>query len=246
MPLAQRMRYYPAVGPAIPHRKSCSSRVTHPFATDPCGPVRLACVKHAASVRPEPGSNSPMSVRYQALRERPGSVVRITIRDLKPSPPSSTPVVRRVRTPVDSDSHHLSKSFGRDDARNVNSAAAPNPNRPIPLGQGAFEPLRLAASARPAGVARYRGPWPRRTDSTVQPFHCPTKCWAGNEGIRIYAELGPVSMLALPAFRRPSAGKGLRKGTAILTLSTPPCNPWIPPHFGPDCPSRGRNLRAIG
>ena len=38
-------------------------RITHPFATSLCGvlqkPVRLACVKHAASVRSEPGSNSP-------------------------------------------------------------------------------------------------------------------------------------------------------------------------------------------
>jgi hypothetical protein len=33
-------------------------RVTHPSATDPEGPVRLACVRPAASVRSEPGSNS--------------------------------------------------------------------------------------------------------------------------------------------------------------------------------------------
>jgi hypothetical protein len=33
-------------------------RVTHPSATEGCPPVRLACVKHAASVRSEPGSNS--------------------------------------------------------------------------------------------------------------------------------------------------------------------------------------------
>ena len=26
-------------------------------------PVRLACIRHAASVRPEPGSNSPIKVR---------------------------------------------------------------------------------------------------------------------------------------------------------------------------------------
>ena len=44
--------------------KSRVSRVTHPFATRPpsCkqlgGPVRLACVKHTASVQPEPESNS--------------------------------------------------------------------------------------------------------------------------------------------------------------------------------------------
>jgi hypothetical protein len=40
------------------------SRVTHPFAArvPPKGlTARLACVKHAASVRPEPGSNSPLT-----------------------------------------------------------------------------------------------------------------------------------------------------------------------------------------
>ena len=44
-------------------------RVTHPFAARApsrrTGLARLACVKHAASVRPEPGSNSPwMSYDY--------------------------------------------------------------------------------------------------------------------------------------------------------------------------------------
>ena len=61
------MRYYPAVGPAIPHSVAGCSRVTHPFAGDPCGPPRLACVKHAASVRPEPGSNSPMDRSIKTL-----------------------------------------------------------------------------------------------------------------------------------------------------------------------------------
>jgi hypothetical protein len=28
-----------------------------------CWSVRLACVKHAASVRPEPGSNSPLNMK---------------------------------------------------------------------------------------------------------------------------------------------------------------------------------------
>src|SRR5690606_32544089 len=33
-------------------------------------PVRLACVKHAASVRPEPGSNSPMENSIQLMTEQ--------------------------------------------------------------------------------------------------------------------------------------------------------------------------------
>ena len=51
------------------------SRVTHPFATvcAPEGalPVRLACVKHAASVHPEPGSNSPLKYRRDGGRPPP-------------------------------------------------------------------------------------------------------------------------------------------------------------------------------
>jgi hypothetical protein len=38
-------------------------RVTHPCATRPEGLVRLACVRHAASVRSEPGSNSQVHDR---------------------------------------------------------------------------------------------------------------------------------------------------------------------------------------
>lgn len=41
-----------------------SLRVTHPSATHPERSVRLACVKHAASVRSEPGSNS--QVQFQS------------------------------------------------------------------------------------------------------------------------------------------------------------------------------------
>ena len=54
-----------AVSNCCPPDKDRSSRVTHPSATrlhsgkPSCNPVRLACVKHAASVHPEPGSNSP-------------------------------------------------------------------------------------------------------------------------------------------------------------------------------------------
>ena len=54
-----------AVSNCCPPDKDRSSRVTHPSATrlhsgkPSCNPVRLACVMHAASVHPEPGSNSP-------------------------------------------------------------------------------------------------------------------------------------------------------------------------------------------
>ncbi len=39
-----------------------SLRVTHPFATVSEDTVRLACIRHAASVHPEPGSNSPFEI----------------------------------------------------------------------------------------------------------------------------------------------------------------------------------------
>jgi hypothetical protein len=62
------MRFYQPFPAAIPRYGAGSPRVTHPSATQSvyrhsekivinCF-VRLACVKHAASVHPEPGSNS--------------------------------------------------------------------------------------------------------------------------------------------------------------------------------------------
>ena len=63
------MRYYQSFPTAIPRYGAGRPRVTHPFATKISHvfcrsfkrrniPVRLACVRHAASVHPEPGSNS--------------------------------------------------------------------------------------------------------------------------------------------------------------------------------------------
>ena len=59
--------YYPVLDPvsqAYPEVQgrspTCYSPVRHSSTTASCGlSVRLACVKHAASVHPEPGSNSP-------------------------------------------------------------------------------------------------------------------------------------------------------------------------------------------
>ena len=56
------MRYYHPFPEAIPLSEAGCSRVTHPSATkiktEVFISVRLACVRRAASVRPEPGSNS--------------------------------------------------------------------------------------------------------------------------------------------------------------------------------------------
>ena len=57
------IRYQSPFRGAVPVRGAGWSRVTHPFATlfpaEAGLTVRLACVRHAASVHPEPGSNSP-------------------------------------------------------------------------------------------------------------------------------------------------------------------------------------------
>ena len=65
------VRYQSPFRGAVPVRGAGRSRVTHPFATL-CPPeggltVRLACVRHAASVHPEPGSNSPLKKSRSAL-----------------------------------------------------------------------------------------------------------------------------------------------------------------------------------
>ena len=62
-------------------------RVTHPCATRPEGLVRLACVRHAASVRSEPGSNSQVvviaSFRTQAIS--PGNPNKTKLREPMPA-----------------------------------------------------------------------------------------------------------------------------------------------------------------
>ena len=63
------MRYYHPFPEAIPLSEAGCSRVTHPSATMIPSKlritVRLACVRRAASVRPEPGSNSLLnSISY--------------------------------------------------------------------------------------------------------------------------------------------------------------------------------------
>jgi hypothetical protein len=54
-----RIRYYHRFHNAIPKSGVGYLRITHPFATVPCGTVRHACLIHAASVRSEPESNPP-------------------------------------------------------------------------------------------------------------------------------------------------------------------------------------------
>ena len=54
MPLRDHIRYYPAFRLYIPGFGARCLCLTPPFATRDCSLVRLACLRHAASVRPEP------------------------------------------------------------------------------------------------------------------------------------------------------------------------------------------------
>ena len=63
MPSSGAMGYYPAFPPAMPRSGVGCIRVTHPCATlmsRRTFTVRLACIRPAASVHPEPGSNSSL------------------------------------------------------------------------------------------------------------------------------------------------------------------------------------------
>jgi hypothetical protein len=73
-------------------------RVTHPSATRAEALVRLACIRHAANVYPEPGSNSP---KQQTSNRRSGSIFLSgldvsRVPDIE-TPPSRLPVTETTR-----------------------------------------------------------------------------------------------------------------------------------------------------
>ena len=82
------------------------SRITHPFATlttkqSLVDPVRLACVKHAASVHPEPESNPPQKKREETSTD--DSQKKIDEHVLKEGRPQKTsPLIKPSRVP----NHH--------------------------------------------------------------------------------------------------------------------------------------------
>ena len=65
------MGYYSQFPKAIPRLRASYVRVTHPCATNIYSEkhisVRLACIRPAASVHPEPGSNSPLYDLYNHI-----------------------------------------------------------------------------------------------------------------------------------------------------------------------------------
>ena len=71
------IRYQQSFPIVVPDYEAGNLSITHPCATNPPSKlgfiVRLACVKHAASVHSEPGSNSPL--KYNNLRYNPTIII---------------------------------------------------------------------------------------------------------------------------------------------------------------------------
>ena len=93
MPSHGTMAYYPAFPPAIRLSGVGCIRVAHPCATlkapEGAHPVRLACIRPAASVHPEPGSNSSLyyclSCLYSESRVPPRCPLGVPFKRFLPS-----------------------------------------------------------------------------------------------------------------------------------------------------------------
>ena len=93
MPSTGTMAYYPAFPPAIRLSGVGCIRVAHPCATlrapEGAHPVRLACIRPAASVHPEPGSNSSLyyclSCLYSESRVPPRCPLGVPFKRFLPS-----------------------------------------------------------------------------------------------------------------------------------------------------------------
>ena len=145
------IRYYPRFPEAIPVRGAGCPRVTQPFATlfTPEGVliVRLACVRRAASVHPEPGSNSPFG----------------SARGDKPPPfPNVVASVRRSRHHADLDSLGVTLRRGSSKLTLIPKyTLSCFPAARLAAGRGALY-SRLCAfphSIRFSGFSAARRPW---------------------------------------------------------------------------------------
>ena len=106
------------ISPGFPELSQSGGQVTHVLLTrSPLIParkrftVRLACVKHAASVRPEPGSNSPLMIitsRPTVLEYNPGGRQRCQKSHLASRPCTPTGVEGRLPTMCSRHSDHRS------------------------------------------------------------------------------------------------------------------------------------------
>ena len=101
MPPAPDIGAYPPFPAAIPKGRVGCIRVTHPSATlkDPEGPppVRLACIRPAASVHPEPGSNSSL---YYCCIACSSLNLGFRLRFAGPGPRVGRPPAGRIAAPL--------------------------------------------------------------------------------------------------------------------------------------------------
>ena len=170
-------------------------RVTHPSATDRLLPVRLACVKHAASVRSEPGSNSQVHPAHPATRKTPGQTKQ-TDPKLETLNASTKPTrgrrrkaisktlllrsVAKMRSAALKSSHqdHKPKSNPAQTSiktatRRTASCASPHKIQPQGSAASVSLPFHNTIVQRtkpgPTGPAPHRGPHPLNQASNEQP-----------------------------------------------------------------------------
>jgi hypothetical protein len=144
-----------AVSRGCPGAQGRYPRVTHPFATrmDPEGtiPVRLACVRRAASVRSEPGSNSQLHPCSRRQTRRPRQPRSLT----GPRPRSGQPAPRAPRHHEPGPPRTRSGENPSKDDRSPKPRPRPKPShRPTPSPAPTQEP----ASSQDAQDQRHPPP----------------------------------------------------------------------------------------
>jgi hypothetical protein len=113
-------------------------RVTHPSATEAETSVRLACVKHAASVRSEPGSNSQVHLK-------PGQNPTINERDLDQT--SNTTLHKKCRKNIKHVYAYLEDMQTTLPMRRVSQVTKPNQHN-TPKPQPSLLPVKAVAERR--------------------------------------------------------------------------------------------------
>ena len=120
--------------------------------------VRLACVKHAASVRPEPGSNSPnKNKNVKAQKNQPTTTGQPAI-PTKNTQKQKTGIKKQTNTlsssqttPTQSSAHSTSHAHSIGDSRHVSATQASRFVRCRSAQQG-------KQYARPSGPSNHNGP----------------------------------------------------------------------------------------
>ena len=173
------------VSQGYPPPNDKSLRVTHPSATDTEMPVRLACVKHAASVRSEPGSNSqvhhsPEPKSQTTTNEDPTQLTRSSSRQIQPTQKS---IIQRKAIIPETDQRHRSHDNNQSPLRI---------RRQHPLfelrqsSQVTFITSPINTKPKPAPPLSQKHPKAPPT----YPFHSRCKCQRAATGHLVFVVLG--------------------------------------------------------